>query len=231
MAAPLGNAFLDNLPPALAAGLRRHMELVALPIRTPLYSPEERPRYVHFITSGLASIVMELQTGQTAEVVTIGHEGVVQAIHLLGPGIVLTRGFMQVGGTGLRMPFATFQKLFDENSQVRAGILRNVQYQTAFVSQIAACNRLHQVEARLARWLLMVEDRIESDVLPLTQEFLAEMLGSRRSTVTEVAGVLQRAGLIKYSRGKVRILDRKGLEAASCVCYAASARLLDDIYR
>jgi hypothetical protein len=142
-----------------------------------------------------------------------------EALHLLGPGHVQTNCFMQIAGTGLRMRFIDFEHIFRRDEAVRGTVLRYVQFQSLVLSQIAACNRLHEVEERLARWLLMVSDRIGDSELRLTQEFLSQMLGARRSTVTLVAGTLQRSGLIEYSRGEVKILDRAGLERAACECY------------
>jgi CRP-like cAMP-binding protein len=142
-----------------------------------------------------------------------------EALHLLGPALIQTNCFMQIAGTGLRMRFKDFEQLFQRDEAVRRPVLRYVQFQNLVLSQIAACNRLHEVEERLARWLLMVSDRIGDSELRLTQEFLSQMLGARRSTVTLVAGTLQRGGLIEYSRGDVKILDRDKLESAACECY------------
>ena len=122
------------------------------------------------------------------------------------------------------MPFAELQAQLSRQGALMSAVLRYVKYQTAIVSVVAACNRLHSVDQRMARWLLMVRERIESDELELTQQFLAEMIGARRTTVTEVAGILQRAGLIEYARGRVRVLDRAGLEAAACECFGITSR-------
>jgi hypothetical protein len=160
-----------------------------------------------------------MKEGEAAEVGLVGREGMAEALHLLGPGHVQTNCFMQIAGTGLRMRFIDFEHIFRRDEAVRGTVLRYVQFQSLVLSQIAACNRLHEVEERLARWLLMVSDRIGDSELRLTQEFLSQMLGARRSTVTLVAGTLQRSGLIEYSRGEVKILDRAGLERAACECY------------
>ncbi len=213
------NLLLDLLPAHERAMLMRQLEPVALPVRTVLFEPEQIPHYVHFITSGLASIVTYMKEGEAAEVGLVGREGMAEALHLLGPGHVQTNCFMQIAGTGLRMRFIDFEHIFRRDEAVRGTVLRYVQFQSLVLSQIAACNRLHEVEERLARWLLMVSDRIGDSELRLTQEFLSQMLGARRSTVTLVAGTLQRSGLIEYSRGEVKILDRAGLERAACECY------------
>ena len=192
---------------------------VSLPLKTALYKPEKQPRYSYFITSGVASVVAQTEDGTSAEVGMIGSEGVVGSLHLLGPGLVLSQCFMQAEGSGLRIPFVELRKAFGESYEIRERILEFVQVQAVSANQISACHRLHDAEERLARWLLTVRDRVESDVLGLTQEFLADMLGSRRSTVTLVAGAIQRSGLIEYARGQVRIQDRARLEEVACSCY------------
>jgi CRP-like cAMP-binding protein len=213
------NLLLSLMPSEQRSMLMRLLEPVALPLRAVLFEPERTPYHVHFITSGLASIVTYMKDGEAAEVGLVGRDGVAEAIHLLGPGLIQTNCFMQIAGTGLRMRFKDFDQLFQRDEALRRPVLRYVQFQSLVLSQIAACNRLHEVEERLARWLLMVSDRIGDSELNLTQEFLSQMLGARRSTVTLVAGTLQRSGLIEYSRGHVKILDRDRLESAACECY------------
>ncbi len=208
----------------------KHLRPVALPIEARLYDPDERPKHVHFLDSGLASIVVSMADGGTVEVATVGREGMPQGMHLLGPTPIPTRCFMQVGGHGLRMEFDAFAEIFAEEKEVRQSILGYTQYQASMGSQLVGCNRLHDAESRLARWLLIVSDRLGGPVLQLTQEFLAQMIGSQRTTVTAVAGALQERGLIRYTRGTVRILDRAGLEQASCECYAVARRLLESLY-
>jgi CRP-like cAMP-binding protein len=132
---------------------------------------------------------------------------------------------MQLGGTALRMPFADLVSEFANVQVLREGIQHSMQAQALILGQLVACNRLHEVEERLARWLLMLQDRVQDDVLLITQEFLAEMLGSRRTTVTMAAGALQRIGLIEYQRGRVHILDRERLESAACECYPVIHKL------
>ena len=138
---------------------------------------------------------------------------------------------MQMEGSGLKIAMVDLKEAFDSSEEIRQRILETVQEQALTIGQIAACNRLHEAEERLARWLLMARDRTQSDVLNITQEFLAEMLGARRTTVTMVAGALQRSGFIEYRRGQVRILDRINLEAAACDCYKVIKRLYDGLYK
>ncbi len=201
-----------------------------LPVGTVLFEAEQNPRYVHFPTSGIASVVTELVDGGAVEVGLVGREGVAEWLHLLGPELSVTRCFMQVAGAGLKVDFDFFQDEFMSKRSVRLCVLRYVQYSSLMLSQLAACNRLHELEERLARWLLTAQDKIDQPTMRLTQEFLAQMLGSRRSTVTITAGSLQRAGLIDYSRGRVKIVDRAGLENVACECYPIAKRLFDKLY-
>jgi CRP-like cAMP-binding protein len=211
--------------------LRRHLKPVTLPVKASLYEPDDQPKYIHFLTSGIASIVTAMQDGDTTEVGTVGREGAPQGVHLLGPASVSTRCFMQIAGTGLRMDYRTFEHGFEEDSAVRRPLLGYAQYQSVLLGQIAGCNRLHTVEARLARWLVMVQDRTGDSVLKLTQEFLGQMMGTQRTTVGSVAGALQARGLIDYSRGNVRVLNRTGLENAACECYPITRGLLKSLYK
>jgi CRP-like cAMP-binding protein len=207
------------------------MEPISMPIETILYKPGERPKYAHFMTSGITSIVIFMSDGSGAEVGLVSREGLVEGFHLLGPAPVQTSGFIQLEGTALRMPFSEIQEEFLTFEPFRRLILESVQSQGLILGQIAGCNRLHEVEERLARWLLMVQDRIGDDTFFLTQEFLAEMLGARRSTVTLAAGSLQRSGLIEYRRGNIRIIDREALELAACECYPIVRDLIPKAYR
>jgi len=202
------------------------LEPVALPLRHVLYEPEEEPPYVHFLTSGMASIVTKMENGEISEGGIVGHEGMAESLHTLGPGLVQTRCFMQIAGTGLRMPFKEFQDQFFRFPALRRQILAFVQYQSFVLGQVAACNRLHEVTGRLARWLLMADDRTHEEHLPLSQEFLAEMLGARRTTITLTEKILQDSGMIDYSRGAVRILDREKLKGVACECYRITDNML-----
>lgn len=227
----LTNRLLESLPPRDKAEIMGLLQPVALPLRTVLFEIGETPRYVHFPTSGLASVVTALSGGETVEVCIVGRDGMAEALHALGPQRGETRCFMQVEGTGLRMDFVRFCEEFHRRASLHMLVLRYVQYQSLVMAQLAACNRLHEVEERMARWLLMVSDRIDSPVIHLTQELLAEMIGARRSTVTLTAGALQRAGVIEYSRGRIRIVNRQALEDTSCDCFRVIERLFNNIYR
>ncbi len=176
-------------------------------------------------------MVTPMLDGGTAEVEVIGNEGLAGSFHLLGSAPVPTSCFMQLGGSGLRVDLSELRNKFRTSDEIRGRILEFVQEQALTVSQMAGCNRLHEAEARLSRWLLMAQDRVQSDTLNLTQEFLAEMLGTQRTTVTTVAGILQRSGLIEYRQGVVKILDRENLVHAACDCYRIAKKLHTDLYQ
>lgn len=224
------NLLLESLPVAYRNSLLARLKPVSLPVRTVLYEPDEAPRYAHFVTSGIASIVSAMSTGASAEVGIWGSEGLVESFHLLGKAKIPTRCFIQMEATALRMPFKELQKEFQENDDLRDAVLQCVQSQGFILGQLAACNRLHEAEERLARWLLMVCDRVDSETYFLTQEFLGNMLGARRTTVTAAAGALQRKGLIKYTRGRIHITDSAGLESAACECYKTVRSLYLNFY-
>jgi len=224
------NLLLTSLSPSYRGFLMSRLRPVTLSAREVLYEPDECPKFAHFMTSGIASIVGTMSTGACAEVGIWGKEGFVEGFHLLGSARIPTRCFIQIEGTALRMPFKDLQKEFHENEELRECVLQSVQSQGAILGQLAACNRLHEAEERLARWFLMVRDRMESDAFYLTQEFLAVMLGSRRTTVTAAAGALQRKGLIRYSRGRIHIVDPAGLEKEACECYATVREIYQNFY-
>lgn len=224
------NLLLASLSPKYRSFVLSRLRPVTLGAREVLYEPDESPKFAHFMTGGIASIVGTMSSGASAEVGIWGKEGLVECFHLLGNAHIPTRCFMQIEGTALRMPFKDLQREFHENDELRECILQSIQSQGAILSQLAACNRLHEAEERLARWFLMVRDRMESDAFYLTQEFLAVMLGSRRTTVTAAAGALQRKGLIRYSRGRIHIIDPVGLEREACECYATVREIYQNFY-
>jgi CRP-like cAMP-binding protein len=230
MAVDTFNLFLSSLTSGSKDALLAHCTAVSLPIKTPLYDANRTPAYAYFMTSGMASVVASTQSGATVEVGVIGHEGMVGSFHILGPAPVSTNSFIQLEGTDLKIPLIELRKAFRSSEEIRDRILEFIQEQALTASQIAGCNRLHESDQRLARWLLMARDRTESSVLNFTQEFLAMMLGAQRTTVTSVAGGLQERGLIEYRRGHVRILDREKLEAAACECYQITKQLHANLY-
>jgi CRP-like cAMP-binding protein len=225
------NLLLSTLSPECLADLLVDCVAVGLPVKTYLYHSNDLPRYVYFLTSGIASVVTRMRDGAMVEVELIGVGGIVGGLHLLGPAQTDSECFMQLDGTGLRMEFSKFKRVFLDSVEVRDAVLAFVQVQAFTLSQMCACNRLHSAEARLARWLLMASDRTERDTLNLTQEFLAIMLGASRTTVTQVAHGLQRKQLIEYRRGQIQITNRAGLEGAACFCYHSIKELFYNLYQ
>jgi len=213
------NRLLAALPAEDYQRLLPHFKLVSLPLEHGLFDPDEPPEYVYFPHQCAASIVCTMADGMTAEVGIVGREGMVGVQAVLGGGVMPYRAFVQIAGDATRMPAHCLKAEFDRGGAVQKLLLRYFQAFLTQTSQTAACNRLHMLEARFARWLLMSADAIGKDDLYTTQEFAAQMLGVRRAGVTEVAGSLQRLGLIRYARGRVTILDRNGLEEISCECY------------
>ncbi len=200
------------------------LEFVDLPTHTVLNEMSEPIAFAYFIESGLASVLNVMEDGKSVEVGLTGKEGFVGIPLLVGFSTSPSRVIMQIGGTGFKISAKDFAAVLPHCPQMEKSLLRFSQELNVQATQVAACNRLHEVDERLARWLLMSQDRIGGDVVPLTQEFLAHMLGTRRASVTLAAGILQKAGFIKYTRGEVMIENRKELEDASCECYAAINR-------
>ena len=180
---------------------------------------DQRPRFSYFLTSGMASVVFNSERGTSVELSTEGNEGLVGWLYLLGPILFDGDCTMQLGGAGYRVPLDAVQSEFDGNADARRRFLEYGQHQMIVANQVLACNRLHRAEARFSRWLLMVSDRVQSDDLGMTQEFMSVMLGTRRTTVAEVAGDLARAKAVEGRRGGLRIVNRAALEARSCECY------------
>lgn len=225
------NLFLETLSLANRSALIDASVAVSLPLGAQLFDPTARITHAYFLTSGIASFVTIMSEGRSAEVAVIGREGVVGSLQLLGPARHPIHAMMQIGGSGFRIPLPILQRLFDESSEIRSRLLELIQVNAFTTLQVAGCGALHEVEARLCRWLLMVSDRTGMSELQFTQEFLAQMMGSRRTTVTMVASDMQRRGLIHYSRGRIRITDRKGLEKAACCCYSVSKTLLNQLFK
>ena len=224
------NLYLDALSPESSRLLLKHSTRVFLPPSTILFSQEETPAYAYFLTSGIASTITTTPTGDSAEVGIIGHEGVVGSLHLLGPAKVPAQSMVQIEAEAFRIPLVELKRIFDTSEEIRNRLLEFLQNELLTTIQIAGCHRLHGTEERLARWLLMVEDRVKAAELKLTHSFLALMLGARRPTVTLVARALQKRGLLELHRGSFRISDRSGLEAVSCDCYQTARDLYNALY-
>lgn len=213
------NRLLAAFPPEDAQRFFSDLRPVSLPLRHVIYDVGAPLAHVYFIEQGLASILMNMSNGSTIEVGMIGTEGMVGMPVLLG-GLTSNLQFIaQSPITALRMNAALCKAAFDQSAAVRRVMLRFTEAVLDLAAQTAACNRLHSIEQRCARWLLMSSDRIHSDSMPMTHEFLASMLGVRRVGVTTTLGELDRSGLIENGRGRVTITDREGLEATACECY------------
>lgn len=231
MADRFPNRFLQALAPATAARLVAQSTQVTLKLGTALFDRDERPRSVYLLSTGIGSVVFSSERGTAVELSTEGCEGLIGWVSLLGPGILDGGCTMQVAGAGYRIPLSVMQREFDTDAEVRKRVLEYVQHQTFVANQILACNRLHRAEARFARWLLMVGDRLGTDDLPMTQEFMSIMLGTRRTTVAEVASQLAKAGAVEGRRGGLRIVSRPALETRVCECYRILRTRFDALYR
>ena len=203
------------------------LEPVKLAYGQVLYEPTGLIRHVYFPIDCLVSLLTAVDNGRVLEVGMVGNEGMVGMPMVLGIGESAVRALVQGGGTAMRMPASRFRTEFNKNIPLQRALFRYTHLLMAQVSQTAACNRFHEAEGRLARWLLMTADRLHTDEFLLTHEFLAHMLGVRRVGVTKAAEGLRRKKLIVYSRGHIIILDRKNLEKTACVCYRIVKNLQD----
>jgi CRP-like cAMP-binding protein len=213
------NVILLSLPNDEYNLLRPHLEPVELPQYEILHEPGEKLDFIYFLNEGMTSIVALSRDGRSVEVGIVGKEGMVGMGLTVGLRRGTFRAIMQMSGRGVRVRSNVFQDVLRSATTLRLELSRFALMQGLQVAQLAACNRLHEVEQRLARWLLMCQDRVDSAWLPLTQEFLAQMLGTGRSSVSLAAGALEDAGLIESSRGTLKILNRKSLEQVACECY------------
>jgi CRP-like cAMP-binding protein len=219
------NKILLALPKREYAALFPKLKFVPLPIHTVLNQIGEPIEFAYFMNDGLGSVLSIMPDGKSVEVGLCGKEGFVGLPLIAGFSTSPTRVIVQVAGSAFKVSAKDLIAALRECPALATALLRFTQELGLQSSQVAACNRLHDVDQRLAHWLLASEDRLGTDgVVPLTQEFLAHMLGTRRASVTVAAGILQKAGLITYKRGDVRILNRSGLEAATCECYGIVAQ-------
>jgi PAS domain S-box-containing protein len=216
---PIANSLLATLPRKDYQGLLAGFEPVTLTYGEVLFEPGEPIRHVYFPNDSLVSLLTTVEGHEALEVGLVGREGMIGISLVLGMDVSSVRALVQGTGTAMRMNVARFRKQFRKSLPLQGELYRYAHAMLVQARQTAACNRFHAVEGRLARWLLMTHDRARSDQFLLTQKFLADMLGVRRAGVTMAAGTLQQRKLISYSRGKIRILDRQGLEAAACGCY------------
>ena len=219
---PACNRLLASLDRAEYESLAPHLQLVHLQRKDVVGERAQAAEYVYFPAGCVLSVLAFMQTGVAVEVGTIGREGLFGIELLVGGKQWTETTLCQVEGDAMRMTATAFHQATAGDTGLRRICQRYLMAYLSLVSQSVACNRLHNIEERFARWVLMTHDRVDGDNFFLTQEFIADMLGVHRPSVSLVAGAYQQAGYIKYSRGAMTILDREGLEAASCECYAAA---------
>lgn len=222
--APRQNHLLAALPPEDYERLLPDLEHVPLPLGWTVYQPGERPKYMYFITAGFVSWLHVTQQGASTEAAVIGNEGVIGLGLLLSGTTMPGKAVVVSAGHAYRLSAAVLNQEIERVGPLMQGLLRYTQAMIALTGQTAVCNRHHSLEQRLCLWILLCLDRSPSNELAMTQELIADMLGVRRGGVTEAAGKLQRAGLVHYSRGHISVLDRSGLEAQACECYAVIRR-------
>jgi len=214
----VSNVILASLPAPEFDALAPQLERVGFASGETLFEAEDAPGHVYFIESGVLSLISTLEDGTSIEVAALGREGLAGLTMLLGADAAVHTALAQIGGQALGMRTERAREAFRRMPEFRSRVLAYTRMLTAHVTQTAACNTLHTVEQRLARWLLMCRRRNESDTIPITQEFLSNMLGVRRSGVTVAVGVLEQAGLVRHSRGTVVVADPEGLRGVSCEC-------------
>ncbi|MBK1732302.1 Crp/Fnr family transcriptional regulator [Thiococcus pfennigii] len=218
-AGPRQNHLLAVLPEPLYERLLPHLTLVSLPLGEALYESGGSLTHVYFPTTSIVSLLYVMESGASAEIAVVGKEGLVGVAILLGGETMPNRAVVQSQGWAYRMKSEVFKQEFNRSGPLHRLLLRYTLALLTQMAQTAVCNRHHTVDQQLCRWLLLSLDRLPSNELTMTQELIANMLGVRREGVTDAAGRLQRAGLIHYSRGHIRVLDRPGLEARVCECY------------
>jgi DNA-binding MarR family transcriptional regulator len=231
----VGNRLLAHLSAEDRAALAPHLALVQLEREQILFEPGDDVTACHFPCGGaMVSLVVTLPDGALAETATVGCEGAVGGIVSAGHKPAFARGMVQIGGQAHRIDSDRLEELKHGSPSLRDALSRYADCLIAQVLQSVACNVLHRLEPRFARWLLTIQDRSGTSDVPLTQEFLAEMLGVQRTTVSAVARTFTERGLIRYARGRIAVLDRSGLEAAACACHAAVVdhfeRVLPGVY-
>jgi CRP-like cAMP-binding protein len=217
---PVRNKLLLAIPDEEFRRIRSRLQFIELPHHFILHQPHQTVRFAHFPNAGLISLVVELKDGRTVEAGLLGNEGASGTPAVLGLSRSPLREIVQIEGDAFRVRVNALRNLLPSTPVLQATLNRYAAGLATQVAQTAACNRLHKIEERLSRWLLIAQDRVDSGIVPITHDFLATMLGTDRPSVTVAAGVLQREGIIEYTRGSVRILNRKKLESFACECYA-----------
>jgi CRP-like cAMP-binding protein len=230
---PKQNHLLAALPEAECERLYPHLELVALSLGEVIYEAGRELQHVYFPVDSIVSLLYVMEDGASAEIAVAGHEGLVGIAVFMGGETTPSRAVVQSAGYAFRLKALLLKQEFNRSGPMQHLLLRYTQALITQMAQTAVCNRHHSVDQQLCRWLLLSLDRLASNELTMTQELIANMLGVRREGVTEAAGKLQGAGLIHYSRGRITVLDRPGVEARACECYAVVKkefdRLLPDV--
>ncbi|HEX2586068.1 MAG TPA: Crp/Fnr family transcriptional regulator [Steroidobacteraceae bacterium] len=230
---PNQNHLLSALPTTEYERLAPHLELVSMRLGETLYEPGTEMRHVYFPTTAIVSLLYILESGSSAEIAGVGNEGILGISLFMGGDTTPSSAVVQTAGYGYRLPAKILKDEFNHGGLMQRLLLRYTQALITHMFQNAACYRHHSVEQQLCRWLLLTLDRMPSNELVMTQELIANALGVRREGITEAAGALQRAGIIRYRRGHISVLERSGLEATSCECYFVVRkeleRLLSDI--
>ena len=224
---PKQNHLFAALPAADYKRLLPHLDLVPLPLGWAIYESGSQQGHVYFPTTSIVSLLNVMQDGSPAEIAVVGNEGMLGIASFMGGDTTPSHAVVQSAGYGYRFKASLLKVEFERGGPLQHLLLRYTQALMTQMAQTAVCNRHHEVEQQLCRWLLMSLDRLPSNELTMTQELIANMLGVRREGVTANAGKLQAEGLIHYSRGKITVLDRPGLEARSCECYAVVKREYD----
>ena len=224
---PQQNHLLAALPATVCAQLYPHLELVPMPLGEVLYESGAKLQDVYFPTTSIVSLLYVMENGASAEIAIVGNEGILGISLFMGGQTTPSRAVVQSAGFGYRLKAKLLMEEFNKGGSVLHLLLRYTQALITQMSQTAVCNRHHSLNQQLCRWLLLSLDRLSSNNLDMTQELIANMLGVRREGVTEAAGKLQQAGLIHYSRGRITVIDRPGLEAEVCECYAVVKKEFD----
>lgn len=213
------NRILNSLPQNIFAAVAPHLKHVTLAFAAVVAETDRPVERVYFPETGVVSLVVEMAVGDMIETAMVGRDGVVNGTSALDGKVALQRGIVQVAGTAFTILPETLRSLADDFAPLRSILIRHEQVLFAQAQQSAGCNASHNVEARMCRWLLRIRDLTGSDEIPLTQEFLAQMLGVRRTAVSVVAGTLQKAGFLNYNRGRIHLMDIEQMEAGACECY------------
>src|SRR5271168_1835840 len=226
---PVSNKLLLSTPDNEYRLMRPHLKYVELPSHLSLHEPTQSIEFVYFPNRGMVSQVVVTKDGRTVEVGVVGSEGYVGAGLAAGLSRSSVREIMQIAGDGFRIMANALERILRAAPQLQVLLNRHTGLQGMQVAQTAACNRLHDIQQRLSRWLLMTQDRVDSGVLPITHDFIATMMGTDRSTVSLAASILQKKGVIEYVRGAVKIVNRRKLEKSSCECYEVIRQFEDEL--